>query len=475
MSSYKPIRTFTYAKPVKYGAKGAVNYFNYRGKKVRTYLDPSGRKLRILDAPPDVISAITRAEKVVPYKDRLHVRFPKQKKKQPQAHKPKPPAPAPAQKEKEEKPVPAKPKPKEEEPEVIKLEIKKPAPAPPKSPTEYVAPRPLTEEERQAAMRVPVPDEGVIPTPYIDKSKIPSYCWVKGVEYYDHPSPGAPKGMLKALRGCFMLNRRYQDAKPTNVFIVGPPGTGKTQLVKKFAEETGLPYWHVMGQQGITAEELLGRQHLVKMPDGSTKDVWVDGIIPKAVRAGGILHFDEANVTDPSVLMRLDELMDDKRTLSMEDLNGERIKAHPDLFIVFTTNPPNYSGVNPIPKAVLNRVTTFELDFPPANAEYEIIEKKLRQMGVSPAEFNHDKKGLTGKYADEIRDFMKIIRNLRKDRDLPFHPSIRNSIDFVNALRTGADFKTAFKRAVGNLYTGYGADPEYEAKMNEVLQSVNRL
>ena len=100
------------------------------------------------------------------------------------------------------------------------------------------------------------------------------------------------------------------------------------QYIKAFAEDTGLPYWGVMGQEGIRAEELLGHKELVPDGQGGTRSVWIDGLIPKAVRAGGILHFDEPNVIEPAILMRLDELMDNKRQLNMEDYNGKIIKAH---------------------------------------------------------------------------------------------------------------------------------------------------
>ena len=121
-------------------------------------------------------------------------------------------------------------------------------------------------------------------------------------------------------------------------------------------------------------------------------------------------------------------------------------------------------------------MTEFFLDFPPKTAEYEIVETKLRQMGVGPHEFEHQKGVLSGKYADEIGDFLKIVDNLRNNRDLTEHPSVRDTIDFVNALRVGCSFKDAFQRAIGNMYVGYQVDSDlYKDAMKEALQSVDRL
>jgi MoxR-like ATPase len=459
---------------MKYGQKGAVNTFKYYGKPVKVRISDGGRKLEILDAPQALVPKLKQAEEVMPYKGRLHVRFPK-KQKQPKQPKPKPKPAAPKQ-EPQPEPQP-QPKPEKDE-DVIVLK-----------PTESVedwlsryradVEDSLTEEERKAAEEVPVPDKGLIPAPFIDKSKIPAKNWVRpgSIWYYDHPAPGAPQGLLKALRDCFSANRKYQDVKPTNALIVGPPGTGKTRLIKKFADDTGLPYWHVIGRQGITAEELLGHKELRKTPGGGTESVWVEGIIPKAVRAGGILHIDEPNVIEGSVLTRLDELLDDKRWLTMEmEDETETIKAHPDLFVVFTMNPPRYKGVNELPEMVLNRMTVFELDFPPEAVEYEIVENNLQQMGFGRQEFNFQNGRITGKYGGEIEDFVKMVRNLRQDTELTYHPSIRNTIDFVIALKQGNSFQDAFRRAVGNSFTGYQTDRElYEDAMKNALKAVDRL
>ncbi|MGB9671830.1 MAG: AAA family ATPase, partial [Candidatus Norongarragalinales archaeon] len=155
---------------------------------------------------------------------------------------PKPPvAQTPKTEPKPEPPLPQPPKPSE--PQIIE---------PPR------ATGTLTDAERRRAMLVPVPDKGPVPTPYVDWEKIPKSCIVKDVVYLDYPSPHAPEGMLKELREMFRRNRLYQNKAPVNIMIWGPKGTGKSELVKKFTEDTGLPYWQVMGQEGLRAEELLG-------------------------------------------------------------------------------------------------------------------------------------------------------------------------------------------------------------------------
>lgn len=320
----------------------------------------------------------------------------------------------------------------------------------------------LSEADRRKAMSVPVPDNGPIPTPYIDWSRIPDHCKIMGVRYIDYPTRNAPKGMLKELREMFRRSRKYQQYAPVNILIQGPKGTGKTELIKKFAEETRLPYWDVIGQEGIKVDELLGRHKLV---EGMSR--WVNGTIPRALRHGGILHIDEANVIEPAILMRLNELLDSKRQLNMEDLNGEIIKAHPDLFIIFTMNPPTYEGIKDLPEPIKSRLTKrYILDYPPQEIELAILKYKMK---LSDAEFKPPTKTQTasGVHARDIIDVMRIVNNLRKQTDLSYIPSLRETQAFVQDILEGDDFFTAFDRNIKNQYYGKEAD-----RIEEILNAV---
>jgi MoxR-like ATPase len=446
----RALAVFTYSKKPKNLKPGKVRVVRYRGKPVRVMLDKDGKRLKVLDAPKDVAPLIKKAETLQVVDGTLKIVV----KEKPERYAPKPPAPKPEPAKEEPKPPP--PPPPEPEPKQAPPPPK-PEPKPPPAKVTYE----LTDEERRKAMLVPVPDKGPIPTPYIRWDLIPAYCHVKDIVYVDYPIPQAPKGLLPELREMFRRNRIYQHKAPVNVLIWGPPGTGKSEVVKKFAEDTGLPYWHIIGEAGLKADELIGHWEL---RDGRT--VWVEGIIPKAVKLGGILHFDEANLLEPDVLARLNELMDSKRQLTIKE-TGEIIKAHPDLFIIFTINPPVYQGLKALPEQVRNRLTKrYWLDYPPPDVEFKIIKEKLK---LSDAELKPPTKNqpASGTLAKDIADVMKIISNLRKQQDLSYIPSIRDVQSFVQDLKEGDDFFTAFDRNIKAAYYGEEAD-----RIEEALKAV---
>jgi hypothetical protein len=64
-------------------------------------------------------------------------------------------------------------------------------------------------------------------------------------------------------------------------------------------------------------------------------------------------------------------------------------------------------------------------------------------------------------------DIMKIVTNLRKQMDLSYTPSLRETQSFIQDLREGDDFFVAFDRNIKSAYWGEEAD-----RIEEALKAV---
>ena len=109
------------------------------------------------------------------------------------------------------------------------------------------------------------------------------------------------------------------------------------------------------------------------------------------------------------------------------------------------------------------------MDYPPKQIEMAIIKKK---MNLSDSEFKLPTKTNpqpSGRYARDIADVLRIIDGLRRQPDLSYIPSLRDTIGFVQDLREGDDFFTAFDRNIKNMYYGEEAD-----RVEEALNAVRR-
>ena len=142
----------------------------------------------------------------------------------------------------------------------------------------------------------------------------------------------------------------YARKNKRNILLFGPTGTAKTTLCITYAAEYELPFYSVPCSRGVEESQLFGRYH--PTPDGGLQ--WEDGPVTKLVREGGVFLIDEANHAPASFTSRLHPLLDARRQLTLLDLNGEVITAHPDFQVIAAYNP-RYIGTYPLNEAFKNR------------------------------------------------------------------------------------------------------------------------
>src|SRR5574339_750125 len=157
--------------------------------------------------------------------------------------------------------------------------------------------------------------------------------------------------------------------------IIGPKGTGKTSLVRKFAEETGKKVFSVNFSLRTRESHLIGTKTIEK---GEIS--FIEGVLVKSMREGGILYLDELNAAEPDMLLRLDEALDDRRQLILKEAEGQIIHANEDWFVIATINPLSHIGTKELPPQMLSRFPIrLNLDYPPEDVEFEIVKEHVQR------------------------------------------------------------------------------------------------
>jgi hypothetical protein len=181
-----------------------------------------------------------------------------------------------------------------------------------------------------------------------------------------------------------------------NVALVGETQSGKTMLVHVLAvlaaQRDGLPkpypVFTLNGSIGITNYEMFGQTTAVET--GSVERlVWLEGLVPMALRCGGFLYLDEWNAVNPAQATALHPVLDARRQFinthrAIPDGHGgwmpEVVTAAPSTWIVSTINP-GYKGTQVMAEASTNRFQWIPWDYDAATEEALIPSDTVRLLG----------------------------------------------------------------------------------------------
>jgi nitric oxide reductase NorQ protein len=235
------------------------------------------------------------------------------------------------------------------------------------------------------------------------------------------------------------------------VLIIGPKGTGKTTLVRRFASEMKKDLDSVNFSLRTRESHLVGSRTLNK---GEIN--FVEGVLVKSMRNGTLLYLDELNAAEADVLLRLDEALDDRRQLVLKEAEGQIVKAADDWFVIATINPLSHVGTKELPPQLLSRFPVrMRLDYPPEDIELDIVS---RHVTID------DSKVKDVKHAIQLA---KSLREAAAVEELYYSPSIRETIAFAKMLNTGLPGRQTAEVVYANVYDQWG-QVEYQKVMDMI-------
>src|SRR4026209_486351 len=164
-------------------------------------------------------------------------------------------------------------------------------------------------------------------------------------------------------------------AADRHVMREGPPGTGKSTLLRAVADELGLGFEFVEVNAELTPARLVGHFDPARvLADGYDPDVFVDGPLVSAMRDGSLLYIEEINRIPEDTLNVLITVMSE-RELHVPRLG--RVVADPGFRLVAAMNPFDAVGTARISSAVSDRVGRLSVAYQSAREEEAIVARAV--------------------------------------------------------------------------------------------------
>ena len=209
-----------------------------------------------------------------------------------------------------------------------------------------------------------------------------------------------------------------------HVLLEGPPGTGKSTVLRAVASGLGIGFEFVEGNAELTPARLVGHFDPARvMTQGYDPEVFVDGPLVTALRDGSLLYVEEINRIPEETLNVLITVMSEGE-IHVPRLG--RVTATNGFRLVAAMNPFDAVGTARISAAVYDRVCRVSMGYQISAEEKEIVERKMTRGNLD---------------AVWIDGVVEVVRRTRSHPDLRVGSSVRGAVDTVLVAQSLAELR----------------------------------